>query len=216
MFRGNRKRDLQFVARVSILAALGKTKLLERLLGRRNKSRKALTTAYEIALQTHLFAGFPASIEALFVVRRHIRGSDRIPTSSPGIGQRVKKGREICRRIYGGGFERLTERMQGLSPVFSKWIISYGYGTVLSRGGMSLVERELATVASLAVLGWDRQLRSHLQGALNVGARPSDVRKVVRIAGEYLPLSLARRNAKLAEQILNSQKNQKELDFVST
>jgi 4-carboxymuconolactone decarboxylase len=48
-----------------------------------------------------------------------------------------------------------------------------GYGKVLSRPGLDLRRRELCIVAACAAMGQDRQLHSHLRGALNVGVEPA-------------------------------------------
>jgi 4-carboxymuconolactone decarboxylase len=47
-----------------------------------------------------------------------------------------------------------------------------GYGKVLSRPGLDLARRELCIVAACAASRQDRQLHSHLHGALNAGAPP--------------------------------------------
>ena len=52
-----------------------------------------------------------------------------------------------------------------------------GYGKTLSRPGLGVVERELATVAALAATGWPRQLAAHRAGALRVGASERAVRE---------------------------------------
>ncbi|HVB29999.1 MAG TPA: carboxymuconolactone decarboxylase family protein, partial [Gemmatimonadaceae bacterium] len=43
------------------------------------------------------------------------------------------------------------------------------YGKVLSRPGLDLARREVCIVAACAAAGQDRQLHSHLHGALNAG-----------------------------------------------
>jgi 4-carboxymuconolactone decarboxylase len=54
-------------------------------------------------------------------------------------------------------------------------MIVEGYGKVLSRPGLDLPRRELCIVAACAHTGQDRQLHSHLRGALNAGAPPGAV-----------------------------------------
>jgi 4-carboxymuconolactone decarboxylase len=45
-----------------------------------------------------------------------------------------------------------------------------GYGKVLSRPGLDIVDREMAIVACLMVENREAQLHSHIRGALSVGA----------------------------------------------
>jgi 4-carboxymuconolactone decarboxylase len=55
-------------------------------------------------------------------------------------------------------------------------MIVEGYGKVLSRPALDLKRRELCIVAACATAGQDRQLHSHLHGALHAGASPAEVR----------------------------------------
>jgi alkylhydroperoxidase/carboxymuconolactone decarboxylase family protein YurZ len=52
---------------------------------------------------------------------------------------------------------------------------------VLARPGLGARERELVTVATLAALGWERQLVSHVLGASRIGAPPAAVREALAI-----------------------------------
>ena len=79
-------------------------------------------------------------------------------------------------------YEKLRGNIRALSPSLDEWMIVEGYGKVLSREGLDLGRRELCIVAACAAAGQDRQLHSHLHGALNAGV-PADV---VRAALECL------------------------------
>ena len=59
---------------------------------------------------------------------------------------------------------RTTSR--ALHPALDAWMIVEGYGKVLSRPGLDLPRRELCVVAACAAARQDRQLHSHLHGAL--------------------------------------------------
>lgn len=66
-------------------------------------------------------------------------------------------------------------------------MIVEGYGKVLSRSGLDLARRELCIVAACAALRQDRQLHSHLHGALNAGCDPSDVEGVLDVIEALVP-----------------------------
>ena len=70
-------------------------------------------------------------------------------------------------------YERLRENIRDLHPLLDDWMIVEGYGKVLSRPGLDLARRELCIVAACAAAAQDRQLHSHLHGALNVGVAPT-------------------------------------------
>ena len=75
-------------------------------------------------------------------------------------------------------------------------MVQEGYGKVLGRSGLSLVERELCIVALLAVLDVPKQLYSHLRGALNVGAHVWQVLRALEIGLEYTEDDVATRGRK--------------------
>lgn len=137
----------------------------------------------ETLLQAYLFLGFPAVLEACSIWRG--LGAPPPPDDGREAGpeeRRAERGRRLCRRVYAGAYERLRSNVRGLHPELDRWMIEEGYGKVLSRPGLATVERELAVIALLAAAGWPRQLRSHLHGALNVGARPDEVEAALAAA----------------------------------
>jgi 4-carboxymuconolactone decarboxylase len=72
-------------------------------------------------------------------------------------------------------YDRLRVNIAALHPALDAWMVVEGYGKVLGRPQLDLMRRELCIVAMCAVAKQDRQLQSHLHGALNVGATPEQV-----------------------------------------
>lgn len=145
----------------------------------------------EVLLQSHLFLGYPVALNALTMWR----GSrDRPPAT--GIdedpAQWVDRGARVCRTIYGEQYHRLRKNVRDLHPDMERWMVADGYGRVMGRPGLSLETRELCAVAMLCGLPAERQLHSHLRGALNAGADPTDVEAALEIAGEILGGEAAR------------------------
>lgn len=70
--------------------------------------------------------------------------------------------------------------MRSYHPDLAEWILSNGYGQVLSRPGLSIRERELIVVAVLAALRVPLQLRSHVSGARRVGASEREIGAMIR------------------------------------
>lgn len=129
---------------------------------------------YEALLQTYLFAGFPAAIEALKVAHRCAaeQGLAMGPVAIEDYDVRrfIPRGEALFARVYGEQAGRVRDRMQELSPELDAWMIIEGYGKVLSRPGpITFVERELCAAVALAVAGWLPQLRSHLQALVREG-----------------------------------------------
>lgn len=129
----------------------------------------------ELLLQTYLFAGFPRALNAMREWRRTGARPHSDAPSAGGMDEWRRDGEETCAAVYGDMYERLRENIRGLHPLLDEWMITEGYGKVLSRTGLDLPRRELCIVAACAAAGQERQLHSHLHGALNVGAAPAAV-----------------------------------------
>lgn len=128
----------------------------------------------ELLLQTYLFAGFPRALNGMRMWRRI---SPRAVADTQAIGETNAReaGERTCRRVYGPMYERLRVNIRELHPLLDDWMITEGYGKVLSRPALDLPRRELCIVAACAGTGQDRQLQSHLHGAMNVGVRTNVV-----------------------------------------
>lgn len=130
----------------------------------------------ELILQTYLFAGFPRALNAAREWRR-VSGAPAPARGTPGADSdyadadewRVR-GEATCAVVYGDAYERLRENITALHPALDTWMIVEGYGKVLSRPGLDLARRELCIVAACAHTAQERQLHSHLHGAVHAGA----------------------------------------------
>lgn len=159
------------VALSAALAAGGEDALGAAL---RVASRSAPPEAIEEALlQSYLFLGYPAALNA-FAAWREISGREPVDT---GDDRDVwaARGAEVCRTVYGGQYERLRDNVRHLHPDMERWMVEEGYGKVLGRPGLDLATREMCIVAMLAVQDAPRQLYAHLRGALNAGASEESV-----------------------------------------
>src|SRR5436305_9575884 len=109
---------------------------------------------------------------------REWRRAVRVPVTDSAVGDAEQwraDGEATCAAVYGSMYDRLRSNIRTLHPLLDDWMITEGYGKVLSRPGLDLPRRELCIVAVCAASHQDRQLHSHLHGALNVGVDPSVV-----------------------------------------
>jgi len=145
----------------------------------------------ELVLQTYLFAGFPRALNAMREWRR--RQPDALAHETPGTSDRWRADGEVtCAAVYGGMYGRLRENIRDLHPLLDEWMVVEGYGKVLSRPGLDLARRELCIIAACAAAKQDRQLHSHLHGALNVGAAPEAIDETIDTIADLLDESTAR------------------------
>ena len=145
----------------------------------------------ELVLQTYLFAGFPRALNAMREWRR--RQPDALALETPGLPDRWRTDGEVtCAAVYGNMYGRLRENIRDLHPLLDEWMVTEGYGKVLSRPGLDLARRELCIVAACAASKQDRQLHSHLHGALNVGVAPQVIDDTIDAIADLLGESTAR------------------------
>jgi 4-carboxymuconolactone decarboxylase len=126
----------------------------------------------ELILQSYLFCGFPRSLNAMREWRR-LTGNEPLGLAEEAsVDEWRRRGEATCRRVYGAMYDRLRVNIRALHPELDEWMVVEGYGKVLSRSGLDLPRRELCIVAACAASRQDRQLHSHLHGAINVGVAP--------------------------------------------
>jgi len=153
----------------------------------------------ELGWQSYLFAGFPRAVNAAREWRR--AGGAHEPGQAPegyaNLFDWRMRGEETCAIVYGSSYEKLRENIQGLHGSLDEWMIVEGYGKVLGRPALDLLRRELCIVAACAAAGQDRQLHSHLRGALNAGAPPAMVTATLDALVGVVDAELLRRAAML-------------------
>ena len=148
----------------------------------------------EVILQSYLFLGYPAALNA-FAQWRDLSGRPAAATTDSSDSW-AERGEVVCRAVYGGQYEGLRANIGALHGDMERWMVVEGYGKVLGRPGLPLVMRELCIAALLTVQDVPRQLYSHLRGALNVGASPDQVEETL---AEALPLCSVGARARAGE-----------------
>lgn len=144
----------------------------------------------ELILQSVLMVGYPRALGAAQAWRDESGGEavslEDGADPSLAAGWRTR-GEHLCRIIYGANYDKLRENVRRLHPALDAWMVAEGYGRTLARPGLDLVRRELCVIAQVTVLGAERQLHSHLRGALNAGADPPAVAAALEIALQDVP-----------------------------
>jgi 4-carboxymuconolactone decarboxylase len=133
----------------------------------------------ELILQSYLFSGFPRALNAAREWRRITPGPSVASSGDDDLALWREQGEATCAAVYGAMYGKLRENVAQLHPALDSWMVVDGYGKVLSRPGLDLPRRELCIVAACAATGQDRQLHSHLHGALNVGVSPAVLERAI-------------------------------------
>jgi 4-carboxymuconolactone decarboxylase len=172
--------DLQTLTLVRVAAAIasGHEARLRESVGAAVVAAVPAVWLEELILQSVLMAGYPRALSAMAVWRS--LGEPAAPTADPetdagDVTMWTLRGEALCRTVYGDNYDRLRENIRALHPALDEWMITEGYGRTLARPGLDLCRRELCIVAQTAVLDAQRQLHSHLRGALHAGATPAQI-----------------------------------------
>ena len=125
----------------------------------------------ELLLQSFLNVGYPLTLVA-WQVWREMSGPYE-PAGEPLDHEQWRdwhsRGARTCAKVYGDSYPRLLQNLRALHPAIEALVVTDAYGRIIGRGGLDLKVRELCTLGAVATLDAPRQLRAHLQGALNVG-----------------------------------------------
>lgn len=177
------------LVRVAAVVASGTEAEIRSAMTRATSARVPRVWVEELILQTYLFAGFPRALNAM----REWRKASGSPAPERDEGERpdataewAEEGEQTCHTVYGDMYERLRVNIRALHPALDSWMIVEGYGKVLSRPGLDLKRRELCVIAACAVLEQERQLHSHLHGAVNAGATHAEVDATLAVVDEML------------------------------
>ncbi len=139
----------------------------------------------ELLLQSVLMVGWPRALLAAGAWRRLVPRAEAAGDPDADYARHPewsRRGEAVCRTVYGPNYARLRENVRALHPALEAWMVTEGYGRTLGRPGLDLARRELCVVAQVAVQGAERQLHSHLRGALNAGASPAAIDAALALA----------------------------------
>ncbi len=141
---------------------------------------------YEAILQSYLFCGFPAAIESLRLFRNHFKDFS-FKKSIYDLKKFKAEGKINCKLIYKKNYKKLIENMNHFSPDLREWMIIEGYGKVLGRKGLSLIEREFINVSILCTRLYLNQLHSHMKGCIHLGADKNKLTELLNAIKGNLP-----------------------------
>jgi 4-carboxymuconolactone decarboxylase len=91
-----------------------------------------------------------------------------------------EKGLQRLKEVDDIAGEKVIDSLADISPDLGRYVIEFGFGGIYSRPGLSLQQRELATVAALTAMGTAQpQLKVHLAAALNVGLSRQEITETI-------------------------------------
>jgi 4-carboxymuconolactone decarboxylase len=80
---------------------------------------------------------------------------------------------------------RATEKITDLDRDFQAFITRTAWGGVWTRPGLDRRTRSLLTIAMMACLGHEEELKLHLRASKNTGATPADIAEALMQVAVY-------------------------------
>jgi len=99
---------------------------------------------------------------------------------------RFERGRKQLEKMSGTGVDAMLDNLKDIAPDLARFTVEFPYGDVVSRPGLDLKSRQLATVAALTALGnAPVQLNAHISMALNAGCSREEIIEVITQMAVY-------------------------------
>jgi 4-carboxymuconolactone decarboxylase len=119
--------------------------------------------------------------------------------------ERYKRGRAQLGKMGGDSVDAMLDNLKDLSPDLARLTVEFPYGDVVSRPGLDLRSRQIATVAALTALGnAPVQLRAHIDIALNVGCTRDEIREVIIQMAVYAGFPAALNGMAAAKEVFGA------------
>ncbi|EIT67952.1 4-carboxymuconolactone decarboxylase [Hydrocarboniphaga effusa] len=104
-----------------------------------------------------------------------------------------------------GRVDRSPHQLNEFTADFQDYITPTAWGTAWTREGLPRHTRSLLTIAMMAALGRDCELRLHVNAARNNGVTRDEIKEVLLQAGVYCGLPAANHAYHLAEEVFAEQ-----------
>jgi 4-carboxymuconolactone decarboxylase len=150
----------------------------------------------EVFIQCGIYAGLPASEEAMAVAEAvYAKQGIELPPEPPRddpIETLDRRGRALLEALHGDrGYSGYAAPDNIVTQALYPVAIQYGYGEIWDRPGLDRRQRALVAVAAFTALRLDAQAAKFAQSALNVGLSSTEIIETVIQTGPYSGLAPA-------------------------
>jgi 3-oxoadipate enol-lactonase/4-carboxymuconolactone decarboxylase len=120
----------------------------------------------------------------------------------PGITDFYAAGMNVRRQVLGSAHvDRASANITEFDCDFQAFITRTAWGGVWTRPGLDRRTRSLLTIAMMAALGHEEELKLHLRASKNTGASPADVAEVFLQVAVYAGVPAANSAVRIAKEI---------------
>ena len=98
----------------------------------------------------------------------------------------MERGKRALARIDGEAGQNVIAALADIAPDFATYVFEFPFGDIYSRPGLSVRDREIAAIASLAAMGnATPQLKVHIEAGLNVGLTREEITEILMQMAVY-------------------------------
>ncbi|WP_207016314.1 carboxymuconolactone decarboxylase family protein [Salipiger abyssi] len=98
----------------------------------------------------------------------------------------MERGQRALEAIDGQAGQNVIDALADIAPDFATYLFEFPFGDIYSRPGLSLRDREIATIAALAAMGTAQpQLKVHIEAGLNVGLSREEITEILMQMAVY-------------------------------
>ncbi len=121
---------------------------------------------------------------------------------SPAVTDYYESGMNVRKQVLGAAHvARASANITDLDRDFQAFITRTAWGSIWTRPGLDRRTRSLLTIAMMASLGHEEELKLHLRASKNTGATPADIAEVLMQVGVYAGVPAANAAFRSAKQI---------------
>lgn len=205
----------QGIIPIAAFTASGDTGKLREALVQGLEKGMTVNEIKEVLVQMYAYAGFPRSLTGLNTFLAVLEGREKQGIKDnvgrdagplPAGGSARERGTAVQTELVG---RPVSGPAYAFAPVIDTFLKEHLFGDIFGRDILDFQERELATVAALASLPAEAQLRSHLNVCMNVGLTEPQLRAFVSILEAKVGKAEAERAGRLLETVLQSRQQAK-------
>lgn len=115
-----------------------------------------------------------------------------------------EKGRKIRAQLWDKTtLEEIDQSLRQFDEPFANLLNEQLFGAIWARPGIPLRTRSMITMAALMALGRWPQLKAHMQGALNLGIAPAEIKELIIHLSQYSGVPTAVEAIRVFNEVTN-------------
>jgi 4-carboxymuconolactone decarboxylase len=124
-------------------------------------------------------------------------------SKSPKYDAGLKNRREVLGAEY---VDKAISNVDSFNAEFQELVTQYCWGEIWSREGLSRRERSLINLGMISALNRPHELKLHVQGALNNGLSPDEIKEVLLQVMVYCGVPAAVEGFRVAREVVGQNK----------